>query len=115
MVYAQEQTASDYEVLETAIKLIESPDRWCQHVYHRDEHGKPCIQEVAVSHCMVGALWAAHCHGAQFDRISGAVLCGEFTATNAYYPSLSCFNDNHTHEEVMLAMKRGLEYLASKK
>jgi hypothetical protein len=93
------------EVLIAARKKIERPECWTQRAYARDEEYSTVSpsDKLAVCWCSIGALCAVTDDNGQFAHARdslAAVLDGM---------SVFCFNDTHTHAEVLAAFDRAIE------
>lgn len=99
-----------HEILKLARAKIERPENWTQGTYARDANRKKvgAKSEKAVCWCSLGALVVASGSDlydpavrsamTQLGRINGQVVW--------------CFNDTHTHAEVLAAFDKAIEATA---
>ena len=96
------------DVLKKARTRIEKPDRWCQGVSaQRSDGGLVDPNDpTACRWCAIGAL-AAEDHGTTAYADAVKAIQGE--TGDAY--GAACFNDSHTHAEVLAAFSRAIAKL----
>ena len=114
--------ASDEEVLDRAIRVIEGEGHWCKGTFYRDEDGKALKDGhsiTRVSACMEGALAVASQDQEQIARVRRAVLkaihanFGERHPDHGYIPGFNDAQDT-TQEDAILAFKLGKDFLIEK-
>lgn len=95
------------KLLRDAAALIEDPERWTTTYFARTAEDHECLptDKAAAKWCMLGAL----------GKISGkhhAVLTEAQTAVERHVGyGIGNFNDTHTHDEVLRAMRAAAESL----
>jgi hypothetical protein len=112
---------TDRQALEDAIELIADEDHWTKRSFARDRYGNPimdALDERAEVWCAMGALRKAVGarnleYSRQMNRLEAAVVGHDVIERTRGLAALVLFNDHllTTHEEVILAMKRGLDRL----
>lgn len=99
-------------ILSDAHDLIEDEESWCQgHFAKTGQNGVLCAPEGddAECWCAVGAIQRAGLRrGADLDTIKAAAL---LLQANIGHMSITKFNDNHTHAEVLARFEQTLEKL----
>lgn len=100
-------------VYDKAWKLLEDPARWTQQDAARDAEGDSCnaYSDKAVAFCVVGALERVYCHfGSTSAEVWDKYLAASKKVRAAIaekHPTrtISIFNDNHSHAEVLALLK----------
>lgn len=96
------------QLLRDAAALIEDPKRWTQKAYARDHRGETVAIDnpAATSWCVIGAMTYVeqrtsntHAFDLAADRLRDIVS------------DIPNFNDTHTHDEVLRAMREAAESL----
>lgn len=86
-------------------RIINSPEKWTRYAYARDCYGADVIATSphAVCFCLLGAFSKAGLnyedHIFEFQQL-------------VFVSSLSDFNDNHSYEEVIELLNKGIELAA---
>lgn len=94
------------KLLRDAIALIEDPEHWTVACDAKTEEGRRCAptNEAATKWCMVGALQKV----SSDDHTIHVAYHALRDHTSEY---VSQFNDTHTHDEVLSAMREAAESL----
>ena len=105
------------DLLNKARKLIETPDRWCQGDFARDEKGESVItvSPEACKWCMIGALEKA-ADTLSLDSSLAYSDAREFLSVAVGESILSWWNDieGRTHTEVLQAFDRAIKLAQGK-
>lgn len=96
------------KLLTAAKKLIEKPEHWTKGWFAKDERGTDtnCYSPSAVRFCSWGALRRAGC-----ETLTQATEQLRLAMDIDIPPDgevIACFNDSHTHEEVLAAFDRAI-------
>lgn len=91
------------EILIAAKARIDSPEKWCQGTYYRNEDGVACPRDHARSLCSVGALLFVSPSEHESDVV---IRC----LSDVIDRSVTAWNDapERTHPEVMAAFDRAI-------
>lgn len=111
------QTTS--ETLRAAKALIDTPEKWTQGAYARDEEGLTVFvgDEAAVCFCSIGALARTE----RLHNVPDPHELGRRATIRALRPShdpilaaglIADFNDTHSHSEVMAMWDRAIKRAA---
>ena len=101
----------DYAKLIMDMKeLISTPEKWTKGTEARDKNGNICSYSDAVCFCTLGAFEMVvneqNITGIDRDTIFDYIAA---TIKKLGYHSITYFNDNHTHEDVMNLFDKAIE------
>jgi hypothetical protein len=105
------------ETLKRVRGIIDTPEKWCQGFDAVDAHGNmvhPTSPD-ACRRCIWGAVIAAYSDFTPYEGYPPAILALRDTMARESLPGYgpACFNDNHSHAEMLDLIDRTIAHLES--